>query len=74
MPQVGYEPTIQLFEQAKTVYALDLAVTVLGHQMQHKSHIGNNWNAYKGLVGLLERDHLENLGADGALLLKLILK
>jgi hypothetical protein len=29
MPPVGFEPTISVFEQAKTVYALDLAYTVL---------------------------------------------
>jgi hypothetical protein len=27
MPQVGFEPMISLFEQAKTVHALDRAVT-----------------------------------------------
>jgi hypothetical protein len=25
MPRVGFEPTIQVFERAKTVYALDRA-------------------------------------------------
>jgi hypothetical protein len=30
MPQVGFEPTIPVFERAKTVHALDRAVTVIG--------------------------------------------
>jgi hypothetical protein len=28
MPQVGFEPTVQVFERAKTVHALDRAATV----------------------------------------------
>jgi hypothetical protein len=31
MPQVGFEPTIPVFERAKTVHALDCAVEV-GYQ------------------------------------------
>jgi hypothetical protein len=31
MPRVGFEPTIPVFEWEKTVYALDRAVTVIGH-------------------------------------------
>jgi hypothetical protein len=30
MPRVGFEPTIPVFERAKTVHALDRAVTVIG--------------------------------------------
>jgi hypothetical protein len=30
MPQVVFEPTIPVFELAKTVYALDCAATVIG--------------------------------------------
>jgi hypothetical protein len=30
MPRVGFEPTIPVFEGAKTVHALDRAVTVFG--------------------------------------------
>jgi hypothetical protein len=30
MPQVGFEPTILVFGQAKTVHALDCAATVTG--------------------------------------------
>jgi hypothetical protein len=31
MPQVEFEPTIPLFEQPKSVHALDRAATVIGH-------------------------------------------
>jgi hypothetical protein len=30
MAQVGFEPTIPVFEQAKTVHSLDRAATVIG--------------------------------------------
>jgi hypothetical protein len=30
MPQVGFEPTVPVFERAKIVHALDLAATVIG--------------------------------------------
>jgi hypothetical protein len=30
MPRVGFEPTISVFEQEKTVHALDGAATVIG--------------------------------------------
>jgi hypothetical protein len=30
MPQVGFEPTIPVFERAKTVHALDGAANVIG--------------------------------------------
>jgi hypothetical protein len=30
MPQVGFAPTIPVFEQAETVHALDRAATVIG--------------------------------------------
>jgi hypothetical protein len=30
MPQVGFKPKILVFEQAKTVHALDRAVTAIG--------------------------------------------
>jgi hypothetical protein len=32
MPRVGFEPRIKVFEQAKTVHALDRAVTVIGNK------------------------------------------
>jgi hypothetical protein len=31
MPQVGFEPTIPVFEQAKTVHVLDGAAIVIGY-------------------------------------------
>jgi hypothetical protein len=31
MPRVGFEPTIQVFERAKTVHDLDRAATVVGY-------------------------------------------
>jgi hypothetical protein len=31
MPRVGFEPTIPLFERAKTVHALDRATNVIGY-------------------------------------------
>jgi hypothetical protein len=31
MPQVGFEPTLRVFERAQTVYALDGAATVIGY-------------------------------------------
>jgi hypothetical protein len=30
MPQVGFEPTIPVFERVKTVHALEGAATVIG--------------------------------------------
>jgi hypothetical protein len=33
MPQVEFEPTIPVFERAKTVYALDRAATVIGRRI-----------------------------------------
>jgi hypothetical protein len=33
VPRVGFEPTTPVFEREKTVYALDLAVTVLGQRL-----------------------------------------
>jgi hypothetical protein len=32
MPQVAFKPTTPVFERSKTVYALDRAATVIGHQ------------------------------------------
>jgi hypothetical protein len=31
MPQVGFEPTIPVFEQAKAVHTVDRAATVIGN-------------------------------------------
>jgi formylmethanofuran dehydrogenase subunit E len=32
MPRVGFEPTIPVFERAKTFHALDCAATAIGYQ------------------------------------------
>jgi hypothetical protein len=37
MPEAGFEATIPMFEQAKTVHALDRAVTVIGALL----HVGS---------------------------------
>jgi hypothetical protein len=39
MPQVGFEPTIPVFEPAKTVHALDRAATMIGSFLIHCSLI-----------------------------------
>jgi hypothetical protein len=33
MPQLGFEPTIPMFEQAKMVYALDRAANMVGNNL-----------------------------------------
>jgi hypothetical protein len=40
MPSVGFEPTIPVFERAKTIYALDRAATVIGMVLvyEYSSH------------------------------------
>jgi hypothetical protein len=38
MPRVEFEPTISVFERAKTVHALDLAATVIDQLMIHKNN------------------------------------
>jgi hypothetical protein len=44
MPQVGFEPAILVFEQAKTVHALDRAATVIGQvfirRWEIQTHLG----------------------------------
>jgi hypothetical protein len=37
MPAVGFEPMIPAFEQEKTVHALDIAATLIGHRVFHIS-------------------------------------
>jgi hypothetical protein len=34
MPLVGFEPTVPVFERAKTVHALDRAATVIGSPLK----------------------------------------
>jgi hypothetical protein len=48
MPWVGFEPTIQAFEPAKTVHALDRAATVIGKE-------NNISPIFLQLLGLLNR-------------------
>jgi hypothetical protein len=36
MPQVGFQPTTPVFEQAKTVLALDCAATLIGKSRKIK--------------------------------------
>jgi hypothetical protein len=36
MPQVGFEPTIPVFEPAKTVHALEPAATVIGTHIYYR--------------------------------------
>jgi hypothetical protein len=40
MPLVGFEPTILVFELAKTVHVLDRAATVIGTRVELYSPIG----------------------------------
>jgi hypothetical protein len=35
MPRVGFEPTIPMFELARTVHALDRAATVIGLEVSN---------------------------------------
>jgi hypothetical protein len=52
MPQVGFEPTIPVFERAKTVHALDRAATVIGKLQRFISQLLTTlerrytWNSY----------------------------
>jgi hypothetical protein len=39
MTQVGFEPTIPVFERAKTVDALDRATTVIGPEFVYRTEI-----------------------------------
>jgi hypothetical protein len=41
MPQVGFEPTIPMFDRAKAVHTLDRATTVIGtaHKQVTKMHV-----------------------------------
>jgi hypothetical protein len=41
MPWVGFEPTIPLFEQAKTFHALDRAVTVIASHLTNPSQFNH---------------------------------
>jgi hypothetical protein len=41
MPQLGFEPTIPVFERAKTVHASDRAATVVGDVLIITKNISN---------------------------------
>jgi hypothetical protein len=53
MSQVGFEPRIPVFEQAKTVHALARAATVIGHEdyvlnrLVGKGNMSSGWEASK---------------------------
>jgi hypothetical protein len=51
MPQVAFEPTIPLFERAKTVHALEFAATVIGCCTVDTIHLLANMNIPKLVVG-----------------------
>jgi hypothetical protein len=46
MPRVGFEPTIPVFERAKTVYALDRAAILIGFSVPIVQYITNIINMY----------------------------
>jgi hypothetical protein len=43
MPQVGFEPTIPVFEKTKRVHALDRAAAVIGFVAEHLAQISNKF-------------------------------
>jgi hypothetical protein len=51
MSQMGFEPTIQVFERAKTVHALELAATAIGSPANTEEKIiAENKFQYRELV------------------------
>jgi hypothetical protein len=56
MPWLGFEPTIPVFERAKTVHALDRAATVIGKYMRVTNfsfslkHDADRYNEYVASV------------------------
>jgi hypothetical protein len=57
MPSVGFEPTIPVFERAKTVHALDCAATVIGY----KKAAWDKCNTYIFFTYFLSRDLAKKL-------------
>jgi hypothetical protein len=53
MPQVGFEPTIPVFERAKTVHALDCAATVIGMSPSNIVKVNRRMMGRAGHVQLL---------------------
>jgi hypothetical protein len=51
MPSVGFEPTIPVFERAKTVHALDGATTVIGFVNYYETYCaGGNRDSSVGIA------------------------
>jgi hypothetical protein len=49
MPQVGLEPTIPVFERAKTVHSLDRSATVIGSTLSLGSINTETWSSRLGV-------------------------
>jgi hypothetical protein len=53
MPRVGFEPTIPVFERAKTVHALDRAAIVIGkpnYTVLNQNHQTRDLVEHRGLL------------------------
>jgi hypothetical protein len=63
MPQVGFEPTIPIFEQAKTVYTLDRAATVIG-RFEPSTFEPNSLERYRYVnsLGVVRHNQAGNIG------------
>jgi hypothetical protein len=62
MPRVGFEPTIPVFERAKTVHALDRATTVLCIRLLCITYI--NWGRglrYRPRVAVTVYAHIQEI-------------
>jgi hypothetical protein len=53
MSQVGFEPTILAFEQAKTVHALDRVATVIGTESLWRPKFFFKMQTYKSIKNIL---------------------
>jgi hypothetical protein len=49
MPRVGFKPTMPVFEQVKTVHALDCAATMISTRMKYSSGIYCPINSIKNV-------------------------
>jgi hypothetical protein len=59
MPRVGFEPTIPVFERAKTVHALDRAATVIGKERFCDDQIKERGDVCNSMGDLRNRSILE---------------
>jgi hypothetical protein len=50
MPRVGFEPTIPVFERAKTVHASDRVATVIGHGRSTEVYFPSNFQILPNLI------------------------